>query len=136
MTILAKNTLTETRARALRSLIPPPRLQLSEWIEREIVLPEGVSALPGAVRLWSYQRDIADAITDPACEWVTLLKPTRVGEALRLCLAARRRTGHGRLSGRRWCVLRAAGVLGSTPTQRPDIRPFLGQPPRPKVASK
>ena len=31
----------EIRANALRSLIPPPRLRLSEWIEREIVLPEG-----------------------------------------------------------------------------------------------
>jgi hypothetical protein len=31
---------------ALRSLIPPPRLQLSKWIEANIRLPEGVSALP------------------------------------------------------------------------------------------
>src|SRR4029453_9789068 len=33
---------------ALRSLIPPPRLQLSQWIESNIRLPESVSALPGA----------------------------------------------------------------------------------------
>jgi phage terminase large subunit GpA-like protein len=83
------NLLNATRAYALASLIPPPRLRLSEWIEREIVLPEGVSALPGAVRLWPYQREIANAIKDPACERVTLLKPTRVGEAPRLRLAAR-----------------------------------------------
>ena len=38
------------RRRALASLIPPPRLRLSEWIEANIVLPEGVSALPGPVR--------------------------------------------------------------------------------------
>src|SRR5690349_21877698 len=38
--------------RALSALIPPPRLRLSEWIEREVVLPEGASALPGRVRLW------------------------------------------------------------------------------------
>jgi hypothetical protein len=44
--------LVQLRRNALRSLIPPPRLRLSEWIEREIVLPEGVSALPGRVRLW------------------------------------------------------------------------------------
>jgi hypothetical protein len=37
--------LTAIRTRALRSLIPPPRLQLSEWIESNIRLPEGVSAL-------------------------------------------------------------------------------------------
>ena len=72
------------RTRALSALIPPPRLQLSQWIEQNIRLPEGVSALPGRVRLWPYQREIADAISDPACERVTLLKPTRVGEAPRL----------------------------------------------------
>jgi phage terminase large subunit GpA-like protein len=55
--------LADVRACALRSLIPPLRLKLSEWIEREIVLPEGVSALPGRVRLWPYQREIADAIS-------------------------------------------------------------------------
>ena len=73
------SSLATIRARALRSLIPPPRLHLSEWIEREIVLPEGTSALPGKVRLWPYQREIADAISDPLIERVTLVKPVRVG---------------------------------------------------------
>ena len=40
--------------------------RLSEWIEANVRLPEGVNALPGAVRLWPYQREIADAISDPA----------------------------------------------------------------------
>jgi hypothetical protein len=76
-----KATLLATvRRLALGALIPPLRLHLSEWIERELVLPEGVSALPGAVRLWPYQREITDTITDPACKRVTLLKPTRVAE--------------------------------------------------------
>ena len=44
-------TLADVRSRALRALIPPPRLQLSTWIEGNIRLPEGVSALPGPVRL-------------------------------------------------------------------------------------
>ena len=39
---------------------------MSDWIEANIKLPEGVSALPGTVRLWPYQREIADAISDPA----------------------------------------------------------------------
>jgi hypothetical protein len=39
--------LAEIRSRALAALIPPPRLCLSEWIERQLRLPEGVSALPG-----------------------------------------------------------------------------------------
>lgn len=52
---------------------------MSAWIERELVLPEGVSALPGRVRLWPYQKEIADAISDPLIEKVTLVKPVRVG---------------------------------------------------------
>lgn len=72
-------TIDEIRASALRALIPPPRLRLSEWIEREICLPDGVSAQPGPVRLWPFQREIADAIGDPLIERVTLVKPVRVG---------------------------------------------------------
>ncbi|MGP9789614.1 phage terminase large subunit family protein [Roseinatronobacter sp. NSM] len=64
---------------ALRGLIPPPRLRLSEWIESNVTLPEGVSAQPGRVQLWQFQREIADAIGDPALERVTLVKPVRVG---------------------------------------------------------
>lgn len=67
------------RSQALRSLIPPPRLRLSEWIEGHVVLPEGVSAQPGKVRLWPFQREIADAIGDPLIERVTLVKGVRVG---------------------------------------------------------
>lgn len=66
-------------AKALRALIPPPRLRLSEWIEENVNLPEGVSAQPGPVQLWPFQREIADAIGDPSLERVTLVKPVRVG---------------------------------------------------------
>jgi phage terminase large subunit GpA-like protein len=72
-------TLANVRRRAFAALIPPPRVALPEWIEQNIRLPEGVSALPGAVRLWPYQVEIADAISDPAIERVTLVKPVRVG---------------------------------------------------------
>jgi phage terminase large subunit GpA-like protein len=65
--------------RALAALSPPPRLRLSEWIEGNVRLPDGVSALPGEVRLWPYQREIADAIFDPAIERVSLVKSVRVG---------------------------------------------------------
>jgi phage terminase large subunit GpA-like protein len=64
---------------ALRSLIPPPRLQLSRWLETHVQLPEEVSPLPGPLRLYPYQRDIADAIGDPLVERVTIVKPVRVG---------------------------------------------------------
>lgn len=72
-------TIEDIRRQALRALRPPPRLRLSEWIEREVHLPEGVSAQPGRVRLWPFQREIADAIGDPLIERVTLVKPVRVG---------------------------------------------------------
>jgi phage terminase large subunit GpA-like protein len=52
---------------------------LARWIERTVHLPQGLAAEPGRVKLWPWQRAIADAIGDPALERVTLLKPTRVG---------------------------------------------------------
>jgi phage terminase large subunit GpA-like protein len=48
-------------------------------MEQQIRIPEGVSALPGKVRLWKSQKGIADAISDPAKERVTIVKPVRVG---------------------------------------------------------
>lgn len=72
-------TIEEIAARACRALIPPPRLRLSEWIEAHVHLPDGVSAQPGPVQLWPFQREIADAIGDPALERVTVVKPVRVG---------------------------------------------------------
>ncbi len=66
-------------ARALRALIPPRRLHLAEWIERHLVLPSSTSALPGRVKLWSYQRDIAAAIGDPLIEKVSVIKCVRIG---------------------------------------------------------
>jgi phage terminase large subunit GpA-like protein len=52
---------------------------LAAWIEATIELPQGLSAEPGPVKLWPWQRAIADAITDPTIERVTLVKPVRVG---------------------------------------------------------
>jgi phage terminase large subunit GpA-like protein len=72
-------TIMQLRSALWSSLVPPPKLKLSEWIEKNVYLPEGVSSLPGAVRLWPFQREIADAIGDPTMERVTLVKPVRVG---------------------------------------------------------
>jgi hypothetical protein len=57
----------------------PTLADLSEWIEKEIRLPKGTSALPGPVRLWSFQKEIADAISDPLVERVSVVKCVRVG---------------------------------------------------------
>jgi phage terminase large subunit GpA-like protein len=72
-------SLGDVRRRALAAIRPPPRLRLSEWIEANVVLPDDVSALPGRVRLWPHQREIADAITDPLIERITICKPARCG---------------------------------------------------------
>ena len=71
--------LAAIRRRALACLIPPERLPLSQFIEAHVVLPEGLCASPGPMRLYSYQREIADAIGDPEIERVTLQKAARIG---------------------------------------------------------
>lgn len=77
--MIQSDPLWRVRENALRALKPPPRLPLSNWIERHLRLPEDVSALPGQVRLWKFQRGVADAISDPTIERVTLVKSVRVG---------------------------------------------------------
>ncbi len=73
------DSLAVAQREALAALRPPPRLPLSEWIEASLRLPQGVSAQPGRVRLWPYQREIADVISDPAIERVTIVKSARLG---------------------------------------------------------
>lgn len=60
-------------------LAPPQRIPLSAWIESSLRLPEGQTDTPGRVRLWPFQPAIADAMSDPEIERITLVKPTRVG---------------------------------------------------------
>ena len=64
--------------RTLARFAPPPKLKLSEWIEANICLPDD-SAVPGPMRLWPWQCEIADAISDPLIERITLLKAARIG---------------------------------------------------------
>ena len=71
--------LKQTRKHALGTLLPPERLQLSEFLQQHLVLPDGVSAHPGRVRLYPYQKEIADCISDPACTKITLQKAVRIG---------------------------------------------------------
>ncbi|ADP71990.1 terminase GpA [Rhodomicrobium vannielii ATCC 17100] len=76
---MPNEAIATVRRNALRALIPPPRLKLSEWIETHMRLPDSVSALPGPIRLAPYMREIADAISDPEIERISLVKPVRVG---------------------------------------------------------
>lgn len=76
--MLSEN-LRAVRNSAVRAWMPPPRLPLSEWIEREVRLPSDVSSLPGPIRLYPFQRGIADAMSDPTIERVTVVKSARIG---------------------------------------------------------
>lgn len=50
-------------------------------------LPAGVSATPGRVRLWEFQKAIADSIGDPAVPRVSVLKSVRTGYSTLLVAA-------------------------------------------------
>lgn len=65
--------------RALQSLRPPPRLNLSQWADEKFYLSAESAAEAGPWKTLSYQREIMDAITDPAVERVSVMKSARVG---------------------------------------------------------
>ncbi len=54
-------------------------LALSEWIEENVHLPTGVSAEPGPIKLYKYQKAIASAISDRRVERVSALKSASIG---------------------------------------------------------
>jgi phage terminase large subunit GpA-like protein len=76
---MARSRLAKIETHARTFLLPPVKLKLSDWLENNIRLPEGITALPGPLRLWPFQREIADAIGDPEIERVTLVKGVRIG---------------------------------------------------------
>lgn len=60
------------------ALRPPPKLSLSEWADEHFRLSAG-SADAGRWRTRPYQREILDALIDPAVEWVSVIKSARIG---------------------------------------------------------
>lgn len=66
--------MARTATRWFSALRPPPRLSLAQWAERHARLYDGSTFRP-----YSYQREILDAMTDPAVERITLMKSARVG---------------------------------------------------------
>ena len=67
------------RRNARHVLMPPQLLQLSQWAEENVCLPSSM-AVPGRLRLYKYQRGIADAISDlQRSRGMTLVKSIRVG---------------------------------------------------------
>jgi phage terminase large subunit GpA-like protein len=110
---MADLDIQEIRRRAFAALIPPERKPLSRWIEDSIVSPEGLCAVPGPMRLYAYQREIADAIGDPEIERVTLQKAARIGFSVLVAAAI----GH-------YCGNDPSPVLCLLPTES-DSRDFM-----------
>jgi phage terminase large subunit GpA-like protein len=73
------DTLEALRQKTLRRFTPPQKTDLATWVEKTLRLPDTVSATPGAVKLWPYQRGIAAALSDPNVERVTVQKSVRIG---------------------------------------------------------
>jgi len=78
------------RGRIFAQLTPPVSLKLADWAEANIVLPAGQSARPGVYRNWPYFAEILDSIGASKVEYVTLMKPSRVGftKGLMIAIAA------------------------------------------------
>lgn len=73
------SAVSRLRVEAFAKFAPPPKIRLADWIESNVTLPADVSATPGTMRLFSYQRGICDAVDDPAISRVTFVKPVRIG---------------------------------------------------------
>ena len=109
----ASDILAEMRCLAFAALVPPPQIPLSEWIEAQVRLPEGLCACPGPMRLYPYQREIADCIGNPEIERVTLQKAARIGFSALLAAAIGS-----------YCINDPSPILAVQPTQD-DCRDFV-----------
>jgi hypothetical protein len=50
--------LEEMRRRAFAALLPPKREPFSQWIKGSIILPQGLTAVPGPMRLYLNDNDL------------------------------------------------------------------------------
>jgi len=66
----------------LRALAPLPRISPSDFAERELRLPASSNALPGPLRLRTFQREIVDAIQDDDVETIVIMAGSQVGKSL------------------------------------------------------
>lgn len=65
-----------------RAIAPPPTTAPSAFAESEIVLPGSANALPGPLRLASYQRELVDAFADPDVEIIVLMLSAQTGKSI------------------------------------------------------
>jgi phage terminase large subunit GpA-like protein len=66
----------------LEGFKPPPVIAPSAFAESEIRLPSSSNAIPGPLRLASYQHDLIDAIADPDVDTIVMMLSSQVGKSL------------------------------------------------------
>ncbi|HXP88818.1 MAG TPA: terminase gpA endonuclease subunit [Bryobacteraceae bacterium] len=62
--------------------LPPERLPLSQWAERNLVLSSEYSARAGLLKLYGWQKEPLDAFTDPAVDSLVLMCSTQMLKTL------------------------------------------------------
>lgn len=65
-----------------RLWLPPERLSLSEWTERNFILSPEYSAQTGPLQLLGWQRQIFDSFTDPRVSRIVLMTGTQLVKTL------------------------------------------------------
>jgi phage terminase large subunit GpA-like protein len=66
----------------LRAFAPPPAIAPSAFAEAEIILPPSANAIPGPLRLASYQRELVDSVAADDTEIVVFMLSSQVGKSL------------------------------------------------------
>lgn len=66
-------------ARVWKQFEPPPDLTVSEWAQRNRVMPKGTTPRPGPFRPEKFQIEMMDAVLDPNIHEVAVMKCTQVG---------------------------------------------------------
>lgn len=72
-------TVDALRMRVMAGWEPPRRRPGSQWADAFFYLSAESAAEPGRWRTYPFQREILDAMTDPAIEQVSVMKAARVG---------------------------------------------------------
>lgn len=65
-----------------RAFAPPPVIAPSAFAEAEVILPSSANAIPGPLRLASYQRELVDSIAADDAEIIVFMLSSQVGKSL------------------------------------------------------
>jgi len=66
----------------LRAFCPPPAIAPSAFAESEIILPSSANAIPGPLRLASYQVELVDSVAADDAEIIVFMLSSQVGKSL------------------------------------------------------